>query len=94
VIFEVADVIELEMESQNESDTQDLLSFWFYVYVQVYKQSYDFQHVNVNAWAAAVTYIWAKEKRQAITQADAAKQYSISVATVRKYSKIVNTLLN
>ncbi|MEK1829705.1 hypothetical protein AAAC51_13145 [Priestia megaterium] len=62
VIFEVADVIELEMESQNESDTQDLLSFWFYVYVQVYKQSYDFQHVNVNAWAAAVTYIWAKEK--------------------------------
>jgi response regulator of citrate/malate metabolism len=50
--------------------------------------------VNVNAWAAAVTYIWAKEKRQAITQADAAKQYSISAATVRKYSKIVNTLLN
>jgi hypothetical protein len=94
VIFEVADVIELEMESQNESDTQDLLSFWFYVYVQVYKQSYDFQHVNVNAWAAAVTYIWAKEQNQSITQADAAKQYSISAATVRKYSKIVNTLLN
>ncbi|MFE4121970.1 tetratricopeptide repeat protein [Priestia sp. YIM B13486] len=94
VIFEVADVIELEMESHNESDTQDLLSFWFYVYVQVYKQSYDFQHVNVNAWAAAVTYIWAKEQNQSITQADAAKQYSISAATVRKYSKIVNTLLN
>ncbi len=94
VIFEVADVIELEMESQTESDTQDLLSFWFYVYVQVYKQSYDFQHVNVNAWAAAVTYIWAKEKKQSITQADAAKQYSISAATVRRYSKIVNALLN
>ena len=94
VIFEVADVIELEMEWQTESDTQDLLSFWFYVYVQVYKQSYDFQHVNVNAWAAAVTYIWAKEQNQSITQADAAKQYSISAATVRKYSKIVNTLLN
>lgn len=63
VIFEVADVIELEMEWQTESDTQDLLSFWFYVYVQVYKQSYDFQHVNVNAWAAAVTYIWAKRTK-------------------------------
>ncbi|MBM7704514.1 tetratricopeptide repeat protein [Metabacillus iocasae] len=91
VIFEVAELMEAEVE--DKSQLSELLVFWFFVYTKVKEHEYDFQHVNVNGWASAVTYWWKKQKKEKVTQANMAVLYSISISTVSKYVKTVHTLL-
>ncbi|WP_110112483.1 tetratricopeptide repeat protein [Bacillus sp. CGMCC 1.16541] len=91
VVFEVAELIKAEVGHNKQ--LHDLLSFWFFVFTKVKEHQVDFQHVNVNGWASAVTYWWKKQQNEKVTQANIAALYSISTSTVAKYVKTVHMLL-
>lgn len=92
IMFEIADLIQAEIEAEVEA--AGIIQFWFNIYVELNNiQAAEWHHVNVNGWASAATYCYQKQKQQAVSQEKVAQLYSISLSTVRKYVKIVNNLL-
>lgn len=64
---------------------------WFSLLVEMEKD-----HVSVKngkAYAAAVEYLWRKLRNEKLSQNYIAKQYNLSLSTMRKYVKIVNKYL-
>lgn len=64
---------------------------WFSLLVEMEKD-----HVSVRngkAYAAAVEYLWRKLRNEKYSQNYIAKQYNLSLSTMRKYVKIVNKYL-
>lgn len=49
---------------------------------------------NPSAWAGAVEYVWGKMTNEPLLQKDLAIKYDVSISTLRKYVKMVNTLLH
>ncbi|MCL6570256.1 MAG: tetratricopeptide repeat protein [Bacillus sp. (in: Bacteria)] len=69
-----------------------LYLMWFSVFVEVSKAN--IQLKNKHAWAGAVEYVWHKLRSEKVSQQKLAERYGISTATLSKYVKLVNDLLN
>ncbi|WP_077214741.1 tetratricopeptide repeat protein [Bacillus dakarensis] len=70
-----------------------LYLLWFSIYVEIEKEQ---QHLTKNekAYAAAAEYVWRKLRREKVSQSYFAEQYGLSLSTIQKYVKIVNSYLN
>lgn len=64
---------------------------WFSVFEEARKENIRFS--NATAWASAVEYVWYKMKKEHVLQKDIAEKAGISVSTLQKYVKTVNSLL-
>lgn len=64
---------------------------WFSLAVELEKDSVPIK--NGKAYAAAVEYIWGKLHNERISQDLVARQYNLSVSTLRKYVKMINQYL-
>jgi hypothetical protein len=69
-----------------------LYLFWFSVFTEINAQGVQLK--NKRAWAAAIDYVWNKSRSQKLSQQDVAERYGLSNATVGKYVKWVNSLLD
>lgn len=65
--------------------------FWFSIVSEMAGDSVSVK--NGKACAAAVEYVWRKLRNEKVTQSYIAKQYSLSLSTLRKYVKIINNYL-
>lgn len=65
---------------------------WFSVFVEAYKAKVKFN--NPAGWAAALEYIWYQLRDEKKSQAALAEKHFISVSTISKYTKIVQSFLN
>ncbi|WML46966.1 tetratricopeptide repeat protein [Neobacillus sp. PS3-34] len=68
-----------------------LYLMWFSVFSEMIKSGTELQ--NKTAWAAAMEYVWMKLRGEKMPQKEAAERYGVSVATVGKYVKLVNSFL-
>ncbi|WP_042350725.1 tetratricopeptide repeat protein [Bacillus massiliigorillae] len=68
-----------------------LFIIWFSAYEEARKEGIKFS--NPSAWAGAVEYVWSKMTNELLLQKDLAVKYGVSISTLRKYVKIVNSLL-
>ena len=64
---------------------------WFSLLVELEKEQIPVK--NAKAYAAAVDYVWRKLRNEPETQNYIAKQYDLSLSTLRKYVRIVNNYL-
>jgi tetratricopeptide (TPR) repeat protein len=69
---------------------KELVLFWFRLFKNAFK--FDIKFRNVNAWSAAVYYLWMKQIGKNITQDGAANHFNISKATLSKYVRIAKKL--
>lgn len=65
---------------------------WFSVFVEATKVNLKFN--NPAGWAAALEYIWYQLRDEKKTQAELAEKHFISVSTISKYIKLVQSFLN
>ncbi|KAB2329064.1 tetratricopeptide repeat protein [Cytobacillus depressus] len=64
-----------------------LYLMWFTIFVEAMNQNQAFK--NTAAWAAAVEYVWLKQRGGDISQQQIANKYGISSSTLQKYIKVV-----
>ncbi|KMY51784.1 tetratricopeptide repeat protein [Peribacillus loiseleuriae] len=64
---------------------------WFSVFVEAMKS--EIKLVNPTGWAAAVEYSWYRLRNEKKSQQEIAAKHLISVSTLGKYVKLVNSLL-
>ncbi|WP_251550120.1 tetratricopeptide repeat protein [Neobacillus muris] len=69
-----------------------LYLMWFSVFVEGFKANIRLS--NKRAWAGAVEYVWHRLRSEKVSQQELASRYGISAATIGKYVKIVNELLD
>jgi len=69
-----------------------LYFIWFSVWEEGKKEQITFS--NPTAWAAAVVYTWSKMRNDQLSQKEVAQMFDISVSTIQKYVKKVNSLLH
>ncbi|MGX1402059.1 tetratricopeptide (TPR) repeat protein [Bradyrhizobium japonicum] len=69
-----------------------LYLMWFSVFVEGLKANIRLS--NKRAWAGAVEYVWHRLRSEKISQQELANRYGISAATIGKYVKMVNELLD
>ena len=69
-----------------------LYFIWFSVWEEGKKEQITFS--NPNAWAAAVVYTWSKMRNDQLSQKEVAHMFDLSVSTIQKYVKKVNSLLH
>ncbi|WP_042462924.1 tetratricopeptide repeat protein [Neobacillus dielmonensis] len=69
-----------------------LYLMWFSVFVEGFKA--DIKLSNKQAWAGAVEYVWHRLRSEKVSQQELANRYGISTATIGKYVKLVNELLD
>jgi tetratricopeptide (TPR) repeat protein len=69
-----------------------LYLMWFSVFVEVAKSNIHLK--NKRAWAAAVEYVWHRLRSEKVSQQELANRYGVSSATIGKYVKLVNELLD
>jgi tetratricopeptide (TPR) repeat protein len=68
-----------------------LYLMWFSIFTEALKS--DLKLSNPTGWAAAVVYVWHKIRNEKKSQHEIAEKYFLSVSTLSKYVKLVNTLL-
>lgn len=83
--FHVADSL-----MDKTSEGKELVLFWFRLFKNAFK--FDIKFRNVNAWSAAVYYLWMKQIGKNITQDGAANHFNISKATLSKYVRVAKKL--
>ncbi|MEH7107776.1 MULTISPECIES: tetratricopeptide repeat protein [Bacillaceae] len=69
-----------------------LYLMWFSVFVELFKANISLK--NKQAWAGAVEYVWHRLRSEKVSQQEMASRYGVSSATIGKYVKIVNELLD
>ncbi|MCM3765760.1 tetratricopeptide repeat protein [Neobacillus niacini] len=69
-----------------------LYLMWFSVFVEVAKSNISLK--NKHAWAGAVEYVWHRLRSEKVSQQELANRYGVSSATIGKYAKLVNELLD
>lgn len=69
-----------------------LYLMWFSVFVEAAKNNILLK--NKRAWAAAVEYVWHRLRSEKVSQQELANRYGVSSATIGKYVKQVNQLLD
>lgn len=65
---------------------------WFSVFVEAVKVQHKFN--NPAGWAAALEYVWYQIRDEKKSQAAIAEKHFISVSTISKYIKLVQSFLN
>lgn len=68
-----------------------LYLMWFSVFIEAQKTNQKLN--NPAAWAAALEYVWHRLRNERKSQQEIAKKHFISVSSLSKYVKLVNTLL-
>lgn len=68
-----------------------LYIIWFSTYEEARKENMTLS--NPSAWAGAVEYVWSKMTNEPLLQKNLAEKYDVSISTLRKYVKKVNSLL-
>jgi tetratricopeptide (TPR) repeat protein len=92
-VADAQEVAQLFYESHHPIGTVEagLYLMWFTVFVEVLKAN--IQLKNKRAWAGAVEYVWHRLRSEKVSQQEVAQRYGISKATIGKYVKRVNELL-
>ncbi|GMB09082.1 tetratricopeptide repeat protein [Thermolongibacillus altinsuensis] len=78
------------LAQKNDFQHEDLYVTWFFLYQKALAEQCPL--TNHSAWAAAVEYVWRKEKGERATQQQMAEKYAVSPATLRKYGRIVKKI--
>lgn len=78
-------------QNQKLTENQALYLTWFHTFLKVIQTENKLD--NIQAWAAAVEYVWCKQQNQKTSYQLIAERYHISSTTVKKYVKLVNLLL-
>jgi tetratricopeptide (TPR) repeat protein len=78
------------LAQKNDFQHEDLYVTWFFLFQKVLTEQCPL--TNHSAWAAAVEYVWRKEKGENATQQQMAEKYSVSLPTLRKYGRIVKKI--
>ncbi|MCH6269156.1 MULTISPECIES: tetratricopeptide repeat protein [Neobacillus] len=88
------EVAELFYENHQPIGTIEagLYLMWFSVFVEMFKAN--MQLKNKSAWAGAVEYVWHRLRSEKVSQQEIAQRYGTSSATIGKYVKLVNELLD
>lgn len=68
-----------------------LYLLWFSVFAEAAKTNISLK--NTKAWAGAIEYIWHKLRDEKESQQSIASQYGVSLSTLQKYIKLVNSCL-
>ncbi|MBA2871373.1 tetratricopeptide (TPR) repeat protein [Anoxybacillus calidus] len=80
-----------ELWKNNDVSDERMCIAWFYIFGKAAEFEYDFS--NHSAWAAATEYVWGKKNGENTTQQSIAEKYGISISTVKRYVKMVKSLL-
>ncbi|MED4016551.1 tetratricopeptide repeat protein [Sutcliffiella cohnii] len=76
----------------NEQMDKSAVKEWFALFVKTVEANMEIK--NVDAWASAFTYVYTITQGMKITQTSLANRYGVSVSTLRKHIKAIQSLLS
>lgn len=83
--------VKLLEQAEKEEMTTEVMSCWVFHVIQQIRAAAPLK--NEKGWAAAICYIWKEAHGKQDTKKDTAARFGISPATLTKYMKYIDDIL-